>query len=219
MLRKLCGDDTLKNVAIVTNMWDMDSEDRGLIREQELMTDDLFFKPVLEKGAQMLRHNNTPESARAIVSHFAHKTPLPLLIQREIVDNKKDITETEAGIVLQGEIAAFLERHRQELVTIRQDMAKALAERDADARKELEQVKGELQNKLKKAEEDRTRLSEEFIRERARADEQLRLLMEDYRREHDARLRMQAEIDQLARGERQPKKKFTFAKLFGKKKE
>lgn len=197
MLRKLCGDDTLQNVAIVTNMWDLESEVKGVIREEELKTDDLFFKPVLEKGAQMLRHNNTLDSARAIVSHFIRKDPLALLIQRELVDEHKDITETAAGVVLQGELANLLEQHRKELQDIRRDIVRAMAEKDVQTRQELDQVRTELERKLNIVQEDKDRLSREYREEKAKADAALRRLEAEFRVEQQNRAKAEQEIQAL----------------------
>jgi hypothetical protein len=57
MFRQLCGESTLRNVVIVTNMWGEVGREVGEAREAELGSDDRFFKPVLDKGAHMLRHN------------------------------------------------------------------------------------------------------------------------------------------------------------------
>jgi len=46
MFRELCGDSTLKNVILVTNMWGDVSGSVGEARERELARE--FFKPVLE---------------------------------------------------------------------------------------------------------------------------------------------------------------------------
>ena len=43
MFRKLCGDETLRNVALVTNMWSEVTSERGAARERELRTDPLLF--------------------------------------------------------------------------------------------------------------------------------------------------------------------------------
>ena len=56
MFRKFCGDEALKNVAIVTNMWGEVSLEKGIAREKELASDDDFFKPVLQRDARMMRH-------------------------------------------------------------------------------------------------------------------------------------------------------------------
>ena len=49
MFQKLCGDSTLKNVILVTNMWGRVEEDVGEAREKELA--EVYFAPALEKGA------------------------------------------------------------------------------------------------------------------------------------------------------------------------
>ena len=54
MFRNLCGDENLKNVVIVTNMWGEVDLPRGEAREQELRTDPQLFQPVMVQGAQML---------------------------------------------------------------------------------------------------------------------------------------------------------------------
>ncbi|TFY75959.1 hypothetical protein EWM64_g8053 [Hericium alpestre] len=75
LFRALCGDASLKNVAIVTNFWDQVERDVGERREAELRSKDIFFKPVLDKGASMLRHEGTLQSAHAIMRHFVNNAP------------------------------------------------------------------------------------------------------------------------------------------------
>lgn len=122
LFRQLCGDSTLKNVVIVTNMWGDVSEERGIARETELATTDMFFKPVLEKGAQMLRHDNTQTSARKILRAIVNNRPLSLRIQREIVDEKKDVSQTAAGAELNHELLLQREKYEKEMEQLRQDM-------------------------------------------------------------------------------------------------
>src|SRR5262249_3342077 len=94
MLHELCGDDALRNIAIVTNMWEEVSLDVGEAREKELATGDQFFKLALERRAQLFRHDGTLASARSILSHLIRNQPHPLQIQRELVDEGKDISQT-----------------------------------------------------------------------------------------------------------------------------
>lgn len=82
MFCQLCGDSALKNVVIATNMWSGVSEDIGIAHEAELVSNDLFFKPLLDKGGKMLRHTNAPASAHAIIASIIENHPLPLQIQR-----------------------------------------------------------------------------------------------------------------------------------------
>ena len=65
MLRHLFGEDLLKNVILVTNMWEKVPAGAGDAREMQLAAD--FFKPALNNGAQLARHNNTVKSAHSVV--------------------------------------------------------------------------------------------------------------------------------------------------------
>ena len=122
MFRKLCGDGTLKNVVIVTNMWGEVSEEIGVARESELAKNDKFFKPVLEKGAEMLRHTNNEESARNILLTIINNQPMSLRIQREMVDQQKEISQTAAGAELNRELLFQRERHEAEMKQLREEM-------------------------------------------------------------------------------------------------
>jgi len=53
MFRKLCGEETLRNVLIVTTMWGIVPVPQAEAREKELASDDLLFKSVIDKGARM----------------------------------------------------------------------------------------------------------------------------------------------------------------------
>ncbi|PFH47959.1 hypothetical protein AMATHDRAFT_150885, partial [Amanita thiersii Skay4041] len=122
MFRELCGDTTLKNVAIITNMWGEVDEDLGAAREEELVSKDIFFKPAIEKGARVFRHANTLKSAQRILRTVIANTPLALRIQRELVDQGKDISQTAAGIELNKELLEQAEKHRKELLGLQDEM-------------------------------------------------------------------------------------------------
>ena len=94
-LRKLCSESALKNVIIVTNMWTGDFQDINEAREKELSSQ--IFKPALEKGAQMIRHHNTVQSAHIIIRRVFENRPLVLRIQPELVDERKEFAYTTAG--------------------------------------------------------------------------------------------------------------------------
>lgn len=114
MFRKLCGDTALQNVVIVTNMWGEVTPDVGEAREEQLKTRDIFFKPALDKGAHIRRHDNTSTSAQAIIHCIAFNNPLVLCIQRELVDEQKDIAETAAGAALGRELHEQAMRYQAE---------------------------------------------------------------------------------------------------------
>ncbi len=120
MFRELCGETTFKNIAVVTSMWDQVSQTVGDAREAELASDALFFKPVLDKGAQLLRHDNTDDSAKNILRHIIKNHPLPLLVQTDLVDRGLDLSGTSAANVLDCEVNKQKEKHRDELRRVRE---------------------------------------------------------------------------------------------------
>lgn len=122
MFRQLCGDSTLKNVVLVTTMWDAISQAVGEAREAELRDEAKFFKPVIDKGAAFLRHDGTVESGQAIMHYIVNNHPLALRIQRELVDDKKDISQTAAGAELNRELTAQMRKHEEEVRALQQEM-------------------------------------------------------------------------------------------------
>ena len=136
MLRELCGDSTLRNVVLMTNMWGEVSAKDGQDRENKLTSK--FFKPVLDKGAQMIRHYNTTESAHNIIRAIIRNHPMVLQIQREMVDEGKAIVDTAAGDVVNREINALIRKHQDEMKKLRDEMLQAMKDKDDVTRRELE---------------------------------------------------------------------------------
>jgi hypothetical protein len=66
-------------------------------REAELAINNAWFKPILDKGARLSRHNNDVQSAQAIIYSIIENQPRTLRIQHELVDLGKDISQTAAG--------------------------------------------------------------------------------------------------------------------------
>ncbi|KAF6753698.1 P-loop containing nucleoside triphosphate hydrolase protein [Ephemerocybe angulata] len=118
MFRRLCGDDPLKNVVIVTNKWNEVNEELGKRREHELRTQDTFFKPVLDYGAVMVRHNNSKESAHRILGYLIDKerTTLP-----EMSIEEKGIDETAAGEEINKVLIAQAKAHRKQMEELLQE--------------------------------------------------------------------------------------------------
>ncbi|THH31507.1 hypothetical protein EUX98_g2680 [Antrodiella citrinella] len=199
MFRKLCGDETLKNVLLVTTMWSHVDLKTGESREEELRTDEILFKPVLDKGAQLVRHDNTLQSAQAILYRLIQNHPEPLRIQRELVDEKKDIEDTGAGEELARELAAVIRKHREELRAVQEEMNEAIAAKDMETKQELEEVRQKLVEDMMKVEAGRERLSREYATQKQEADEKLQEIQRQLENEARERARRQAELEKLQR--------------------
>ena len=104
MLRKLCGSDSLKNMRIVSNFWSKEITPEELNRELQMQTDERFFKLFLDDRAQMVRHDNTVQSAHNIIRGICTNAPSALDIQLETVEQRKTLPATSAGIALHTEL-------------------------------------------------------------------------------------------------------------------
>ena len=142
MFRELCGDSTLRNLVLVTNVWGEVSQDVGEYREEELITN--FFKPVAKRDAQLARHNSTPQSAHAVIRQIMRNRPTPLQIKRELADEAKDIAETAAGEVISKELNEQILRHQAELDVVK-EIERAMEVQDVQTRRELEEEMQKLQ--------------------------------------------------------------------------
>ena len=191
MFRELCGDTTLKNVVLVTNMWDDVSRDAGESREKELSTN--FFKPALDKGARMTRHHNTEQSARDAVRMIMKNRHVVLQIQRELVDERRDITRTSAGEIINRELNELIRRHQASLNEIQEGMRQALREKDEETRQELEEEKRQLQEEMRKIREDSDGMASNYAEEKQRMKARMKEMEQEAKRERE---RLEAKYNQ-----------------------
>jgi energy-coupling factor transporter ATP-binding protein EcfA2 len=111
----LCGVEALKNVVLVTTMWDQVDEDVGNNRENELTTK--FWKTMIELGCHTSRFDNTAESAMDIVSQF-QDSRCTVLLQRELVDLHLELAETSAGRTLFAFLVELIKKIKELLAQI-----------------------------------------------------------------------------------------------------
>jgi len=183
MFRELCGDETLVNVILVTNMWGDVAQDVGEAREQELIT--TFFKPVLDKGAQITRHHNTAHSAHEIIRSIMKNRPVPLQIQRELVDEHKKVIDTAAGEAVNEELNKQMRRHQAELKAVQEDMMQALKDKDEETRRDLEEETRKLQEEMNKMRKDSEGMVSSYQQEKERMREAMQEMQEKARQERE----------------------------------
>ena len=119
--RKLCGERTLKNVCIVTTMWEQ--EDSGALRrqqeekEKEIAQGAQFFKPALDEGAKMMRHDGTRACAERILRSIISRDEEPgkLRVQVELIDEEKQLDQTQVGSDLKQRLQEKLKEQAKEL--------------------------------------------------------------------------------------------------------
>ena len=135
-LLAMCGEKALRNVTIMTNMWGKVTPEVGIAREQELANS--FFEPALDKGAKLLRHSDTSESAHEVIRTVLENQQVTLQIQKEMVDHWKQVSETAAGKELLRELD---EQAGKRLIQLRelQEMLNQTEAGDEETRQELKQ--------------------------------------------------------------------------------
>ena len=170
MFLKLCGENAFKNVVVVTNMWGDVKPHVGNAREVELKEKDIFFKPVLDKGAQMARHENTAPSAQRIIRLLLNNHPLPLRIQEELVIEGRSITETGAGEELNREYNAQIRKYRLEMEEAVREMQEAMGAENEELRKELEIKKQWMGEEVERFKKDSQRLESDFKEEKQKLE-------------------------------------------------
>jgi len=135
-LLAMCGDKALQNVAIMTNMWGKVTTEVGTAREEELTSS--FFKPALDKGAQLLRHSDTIESAHDIIRTVLQHQQVALQIQEEMIDHRKRVSDTAAGKELRRELDEQAGKRQIQLQEL-QEMLSRTEAGDEETRQELRQ--------------------------------------------------------------------------------
>ena len=139
LFKKLCGDDALKHVVLVTTKWGkLVSHNIGVERETELRGK--FWKDMLRFGSKVSRFDDTPGSAQKIVCNILinRSTDVTLRIQEELVDLKKYLPQTDAGKTVYDDLQKKLNRLKEVLHDMDQ------ADRDDEGQKGYEDVMNQI---------------------------------------------------------------------------
>ncbi|KAJ6032523.1 hypothetical protein N7540_003255 [Penicillium herquei] len=164
MIIAMCGFQTYRNVAIVTTMWpnSADSLERAAAerREEEIIKDESFFGSLVKQGAIEFRYNqngqrdvdNEKNSAQKVVTYLLDQAdfhpPEILQLQREVLDEKKRLGETTAGIIVAQELYEVRKGYTVQIQGLKAEFQDQLTKKDAHYI-EIIQVRSELQKRSK----------------------------------------------------------------------
>ena len=96
IFHNLCGLRALQNVLLTTTKWSNVNQREGERRE-EILQDYELWGGLINKGTTVRRFMGTRESGLELIDQLMKKEPIPLLIQRQIVDENMALEETDAG--------------------------------------------------------------------------------------------------------------------------
>ncbi|KAG7092145.1 hypothetical protein E1B28_008518 [Marasmius oreades] len=162
MFKELCGEDTLKNVVLATTMWEYVDKETGEARETELRSEEIFFKPVIDKGARLVRRQNTEVSAQNILRSLIGNKPLPLQIQTEMVDQKKDLLQTAAGGELRRDTEEQMRTDELEAREFMEKIKGAVSVCEQETREEVLKEQDQMQEDVRRAEEEALHQEEKY---------------------------------------------------------
>jgi hypothetical protein len=134
-LKRICGDQTLRNVVLTTNMWGNVDSAVGAAREAQLAAE--FVKPALDKGAQLLRHYNTNRSAHDIIRAILKNRRTALQVQQELIDEGREFHRTTVGEEISREVGESTRRLAQQVQEL-QNALENLRDREKETRLQME---------------------------------------------------------------------------------
>lgn len=155
IFKKICGNLALKNVILVSTRWSEVDETVGAQREQQLRDD--FWAYMLGHGASMARFTGPRESAMVIASQLIGKRDIVLDLQRELVEEKKQLKETVAGSYVQDDLSEMKQQFQKELQDL-EKLRQTLQENDRTLRRKVQQDWAREQKRLQTVDEDEKRL-------------------------------------------------------------
>lgn len=116
IFRRLCGDEALKNVLLVTSRWSEVQESLGASRECDLR--DRFWAYMLRRGSHMSRFHGDRDSAIGLVSQLLVKGDCILDLQREISEQGKSLDQTNAGFYVNDNLEKLKAQCKEELESL-----------------------------------------------------------------------------------------------------
>jgi hypothetical protein len=112
MMKKLCGQKSLKNVVLATTMWEKVTNEEGLRREAELKQ--VFWKDMIGRGSTVARiRTETGNDALALVKSLLKNQPVSTRLQEEL-HSGKPLDQTEAGAEIRVQILKLMRKWKAE---------------------------------------------------------------------------------------------------------
>ena len=200
--RKLCGRESMSSVIMATTMWDSESAAVGDKREVELKETAEWWGDMMREGSRVVRHSNDHHSAMNIISHLVDRNTTTVLgLQKEMVDEKRSLENTEAGREVESELVKERQRFERQLELTRKDMVEAIANNDKKHIEEIAKEQQKFEAKIQAIEKGREELHttmEKLIAERERVHkEELAKYDQQLHESREARETLAGEIAEM----------------------
>ncbi|KAF4415300.1 GTP binding domain [Fusarium acutatum] len=170
ILKAISGFASYNSLAIVTTMWPESPDPimKNILeeREHELLTNQDFFGDLVAKGATTFRHYeigySRAGSGRRVVDTLAQnlegRSPRVLQLQLEIVDEKKNLGETAAGIAAAEHLCKARLEHDNQLIQLNAELQRTPSDLDKEYFLQLQELKAEVDREIQQTEQGRQAL-------------------------------------------------------------
>lgn len=194
--RQLCGDGALGNVILATSFWDQVRSSVGDERERELKNSKDFWANMVAKGSEVVRIRPDYSGCLEILERIAAKNKVGLLVQREMVVQKKKLKDTTVGKnTMSSEIQEFEKTLEKEKKAEKKRLQGKLKEGQKAHKKDLKKLRTQ-QKKGQRQAQQRQRRAEKKHERNVRKD-QRQMQQERWEVEEPIR-RMEAEQRDMA---------------------
>jgi hypothetical protein len=157
MFQRLCGENGFGNVVLLTTMWSqLLDEGLGLRRDQELR--ESYWNLMEKKGSKIQRYDGSASMAEAIVCRLMRKPTIVLDIQRELVDEGRQLEDTTAGQLILPRLEARMALSARKIGDLEKLIATADAFQTSEETKRLEIERASFLNQQQKDLQRRERL-------------------------------------------------------------
>ncbi|CAA7262283.1 unnamed protein product [Cyclocybe aegerita] len=157
MFSRLCGQDALEKTELVTTNWG--SGRTEILEQRESEMKDEHWSPLIEKGVKVRRFLRDSESALDVLNHLLGHIDvdslLDLQIQKELLEFRMSIPETQAGQELRYTLKQLL-KMQNETVTLEKSL---MQNGDSEARANLKDAEKKMQELQNQVQELRVKLS------------------------------------------------------------
>ena len=107
---EICGENAIKNIALVTTIWDEVPIEIGERHEKEI--EERLWGTMREEGAIYERFDNNPASAWNIISKLTNDhRKLTLALQEEMIAERKSLSQTRAAQALYAPLSSIVASH------------------------------------------------------------------------------------------------------------
>jgi len=195
MFKKLCGEDALRKVVLVTSMWDIVPSEEACRRESELKEKDDFWGSMIKMGSRVFRHDNTEESARGIVGLLAqHNSRITTSLQKELVEERRTLNDTSAGREVQSEVLKEKEKWEKKQKQMEEHMREAIRTHNREAEEVLRKERDKYKALIQRIEDDSVDFLatiEELVEERNKRVARMEKKLEKQQAGYDRKLEKQ----------------------------